>query len=223
MSHGELAARSLLGSPYADIHDQLGALWPTLGWIGALAMWRGASRAGGSASRFARWIGTSLAAWVALHVLVFGSYFYPAPRFYLGPCALVTLGFAVGCGLVAASAKTWGLPTTACVLVALLALGLPRPKLLGGPAEAPDPSVPRKVARWLSFTDKRRSHMTVPFDPVMAQALGLLPPPVVARIGSWGKLPLTDHVVRLAGRGMIPSEAIQKRRPSRLRRRSEGN
>jgi hypothetical protein len=218
MSHGGLAARCLLGLPSLDIHDQLGVAWPALGWIGALVVWRSQSRAGELERRRARWIATTLAAWIVLHLLVFGSYYYPAERFYLGPCALATLGFAAGCGLVAAAPRPWALPATAVALIALVAFSMQRPKLLGGPTEVPDPTVPRKVARWLAFTDRQRSERTVPFDPVIAQALGLLPPRVVARIGQWGRLPRTEHVIRLAGRGMIAAEEMAPPKEARRHR-----
>ena len=62
--------------------------------------------------------------------------------------------------------------------------------------------------RWLALGDDRRAGRTMPFDPVHAQALGLLTPDVVASIRTWGELPDTLHVRRLRANGTLPKLAL---------------
>ncbi len=57
--------------------------------------------------------------------------------------------------------------------------------------------------RWLAIGDERRSRRTMPFDPVHAQALGLLTPEVAAQVHAWGELPDTVHVRRLRANGFL--------------------
>jgi hypothetical protein len=71
-------------------------------------------------------------------------------------------------------------------------------------ARFPDQDVRAAFAAWRRLPEPRRARTLLPFDPVEAQALGLLPPRVVRRIGAWGELPPTAHVKRLRALGLIP-------------------
>jgi hypothetical protein len=73
-------------------------------------------------------------------------------------------------------------------------------------APFPDRDVRAAFAAWRRLPEKARAASTLPFDPLEAQALGLLPPAVVRQIHAWGALPPTVHVRRLRGLGIIPAE-----------------
>jgi len=214
LSHLGIAARVLLGLPGLRARHSLGLIWPILGWIAAVPFLRAtrAARADrrreGAGADLAPWIAAALFLWVAGHVVVFSLYFYPTSRFYLGPLALCTALFASACGLGWAQP---GLRTRVpAVLAALLALLLtvrgwtdlqkePLP-------EERDERTRSRFARWKDRGDDERAGRTVPFDPLFAQALGLLPPDVVDSVHVWGTLPPTVHVRRLRSLGVLPPE-----------------
>ncbi|HEX3527693.1 MAG TPA: hypothetical protein VH988_11540 [Thermoanaerobaculia bacterium] len=211
LSHLGIAARVLLGLPGLRARHSLGLVWPILGWIAAVPLLRttrAARRREGAVADLAPWIAAALLLWVAGHVVVFSLYFYPTSRFYLGPLALCTALFASACGL------GWSQPglrtRVPAILAALLALLLtvrgwtdlqkePLP-------EQQDERTRSRFARWKDRGDDERAGRIVPFDPLFAQALGLLPPDVAESVHVWGTLPPTVHVRRLRSLGVLPPE-----------------
>jgi hypothetical protein len=67
------------------------------------------------------------------------------------------------------------------------------------PLERAEPraAVARAVQSWKAIGDARRRRSVLPFDPIRAQAYGLLPPRLVARVRSWGKFPATRRYLTL--------------------------
>ena len=212
MSNLELAARTLLGLPMRLPHQTAGLLWPAVGWAAglwlAVAGWRRARPRGGhgDAAEGAGWIAGAVVAWVLGHGVLYALYFFPAPRFYMPPLAVPAVALAIGGGVLLARAG-W-VPGIAGGLVLLLFAG----SLVhgfGALRREPAPEVPvsdtrEAFARWLDLSSAERARRPVPFDPVEAQALGLLDPATVERIGAWGELPPTIQVRRLRGRGLLP-------------------
>ncbi len=213
LSHLELAARVLLGLPGMGVRHYLGHLWPILGWLAAIPLWRTAKRRHGDVAAFHRgvatWVAPALLLWTLGHVAVFSLYFYPASRFYLGPLALCLVLFAAACGLgfSRSDRRARLLAGAAAALVLSLAVS--------GFLDLRDEAVPNlrkertraSFTRWLRMGDERRAGRPMPFDPVHAQALGLLTPEVAAGIREWGELPNTVHVRRLRANGVLPSAA----------------
>lgn len=202
-SHLALAARVLLGLPGLGARHYLGLLWPILGWLAAIPLLRAARR---RHEDLAPWIGWALLLWTLGHIAVFSFYFYPAARFYLAPLALCLLMFAAACGVGLARPERWArlLAGAAATLVLLMTLQgffalrhqrQPRP---------PRERTRSKFTRWLALGDEKRAGRVMPFDPVHAQALGLLTPEVAAGIREWGDLPDTVHVRRLRLNGFLP-------------------
>jgi hypothetical protein len=209
LSHLGIAARVLLGLPGLRARHSLGLIWPILGWLAAVPLFRAARRREGPAADLAPWIFAALLLWVAGHVVVFSLYFYPTSRFYLGPLVLCTILLAAACGL------GWAQPSlrtrVPAILAALLALlltvrgwtDLQREPL----PEERDDRTRSRFARWKDRSDEERAGRIVPFDPLFAQALGLLPPEVVESVHVWGELPPTVHVRRLRALGLLPPAA----------------
>jgi hypothetical protein len=206
MSHLGVALRVLLGLPGLRVHHRLGLFWPILGWLAALPVVAAARRRGGAAGALAPWIAAVLALWTMGHVALFSLYFYPASRFYLAPLALCTALFATACGLgLAHPGLRSRLPSA---LAALIVLGL----TLQGWTELQRARRPRRrdertwsrFERWRSRSDAERAGRALPFDPLHAQALGLLTPEVVGSVHEWGTLPPTVHVRRLQDLGLLP-------------------
>jgi len=209
LSHLGIAARVLLGLPGLRARHSLGLLWPILGWLAAVPLFRAAKRREGPAGDLAPWIAAALFLWVAGHAVVFSLYFYPTSRFYLGPLALCTALLASACGL------GWShpglrtkLPSLLAALLALLLTVRGWTDLQKEPLpEERDERTRSRFARWKDRGDEQRAGRIVPFDPLFAQALGLLPPEVAESIHVWGTLPPTTHVRRLRALGVLPPEA----------------
>ena len=201
--HLGIAALVLGGVPNLPPHQVLGLYWPLAGWLAAPLLLRACRRRGGAAARIAPWLAAALLAWTLGHVAVFSLYFFPAPRFYLGPAALCLTLFAVACGaaLAAPRARVRRLAAAAALaaaaLFAIAAADFRREPAAGGEDDDPRPA----VARWLSQRDAQRAKRVMPFDPVHAQALGLLSPRALHDVESWGRLPPTVHVRRLREMG----------------------
>jgi hypothetical protein len=203
MSHLGVALRVLLGFPGLRVHHQLGLFWPIMGWLAALPVIAAARRRGVTVTP---WIAAALILWTLAHVALFSLYFYPASRFYLAPLALCTALLATICGLgLARPGLTSRLPAA---VAALLVLGL----TAQGWAELQRARQPRRrdertwsrFERWRSRSDAERAGRILPFDPLHAQALGLLTPEVVTSVHEWGTLPPTVHVRRLQDLGLLP-------------------
>jgi hypothetical protein len=205
LSHLELAFRVLLGIPGLRVYHYLGLFWPVAGWLAALPLYWIARR---RYPETTGWAALALLLWTLGHVAVFSLYFYPSPRFYLAPMALCTVLLATACG-VALSRPDRRLRLLAAAVAAAVVLlaarglvDLRREPLPGVETER----TRARFARWLAIGDERRASRTMPFDPVHAQALGLLTPDVAARIHAWGELPDTVHVRRLRANGFLPRE-----------------
>jgi 4-amino-4-deoxy-L-arabinose transferase-like glycosyltransferase len=207
LSHLELAVRVLLGLPGLAVRHYLGFFWPILGWLAAIPLLRVAKRRGGSAAEIAVWTAPALLLWLLGHVVVFSLYFYPASRFYLAPLALCLVLFAAACGLSLAQ------PRRRVRLVASAAAALVLFFTLQGFLALRKEPLPRlrkertraSFTRWLGRRDEARADRVMPFDPVHAQALGLLTPEVAAGVREWGELPNTVHVRRLRANGFLPA------------------
>lgn len=203
ISHLELALRVLLGIPGLGKRHYLGLLWPILGWLAAIPLFRIARRRWETAP----WIASALLLWTAGHVVVFSLYFYPASRFYLGPLALCLVLLACALGTM-----RWKIPAGIAAALILLLTVRAFAELRGEP---PPASLRRertraKFTRWLEIGDEKRARRTMSFDPVHAQALGLLTPEVAARVRSWGELPDTVHVRRLRANRTLESPRRQE-------------
>ena len=195
ISHLELALRVLLGLPGLGKRHYLGLLWPILGWLAAIPLYRAAKTRSETL-----WIALALLLWTLGHAVVFSLYFYPASRFYLGPLALCLVLFACGLGTL-----RWKIPAAVAAVLVLLLTVRTFAELR---SEPPPISLHKertraKFNRWLQIGDEKRARRTMPFDPVHAQALGLLTPEVAARVRSWGELPDTVHVRRLRANGVL--------------------
>ena len=138
----------------------------------------------------------ALLLWTLGHVALFSLYFYPSSRFYLAPLALclVLLATACGVGLSRPGRARW------------LAAAPPWPAWrCSRRGDSPSSGASRcristpsargaRFDRWLEIGDERRADRVMPFDPVHAQALGLLTPEVASQVHAWGELPDTVEV-----------------------------
>jgi hypothetical protein len=189
------------------VRHYLGFFWPILGWLAAIPLLRAAKRRGGHVAEIAAWTAPALLLWVLGHVAAFSLYFYPASRFYLAPLALCLALFAAACGLGLARPRRRVrlLASAAAALILFFTLQSflalrrePMPRLRKERTRA-------SFTRWLARRDEVRAGRVMPFDPVHAQALGLLTPEVAAGIREWGELPPTVHVRRLRANGFLPT------------------
>jgi hypothetical protein len=200
LSHLELALRIFLGIPGLRPHHYLGLLWPTAGWLAAIPLVRLARR---HQPELATWAAPGLLLWTLAHLAIFSLYFYPSSRFYLAPLALCLVLFATLCGVL------WDRSRGTALAAALLVTALTAWTFVQFQREPlPDLDTRRtraKLTRWLELGDARRQGRVMPFDPVHAQALGLLTPEVVARVRVWGELPDTVEVRRLRMNGFLPA------------------
>ncbi|HVT18202.1 MAG TPA: hypothetical protein VHQ90_18750 [Thermoanaerobaculia bacterium] len=204
-----LAARALLGLPGVSWDWYLGRFWPMLGWLAAPWLWLSARRAGrrgdGSAAALA-WAVAALVSWALCRMALMASYYFPAGRFYLPAHAVPLLCLAAACGLAACGPRRWLRPAgygTAAALLAVMAFDFRAFRRDIEPGEPPE-RIYRRFNRWIQLDDKERAAQQVPFDPLYAQALGLLDPEIVADIRQWGELPPTFHVLRLRRKGLLP-------------------
>ncbi|HXO28381.1 MAG TPA: hypothetical protein VOA80_13620, partial [Thermoanaerobaculia bacterium] len=206
----------LLGLPGLSPDSYLGLYWPSLGWLaGLLLAWRRRCHPAVGAAVLAA------ATAAAAHLVFYSLYFFPAARFLLPvmPLPLLAAGVACGLGIAGPGAAAPGAPgrrVSTCIRLGagLAAAGLVAAAVAGFaafrsmPVKAfPDQDVRAASAAWRQLPEQARTAITMPFDPVEAQALGLLPPPVVSRLRSWGTLPPTIHVRRLRALGVIPTPA----------------
>jgi hypothetical protein len=200
-SHLWLGARVLAGLPGGPIDQLLGWFWPLVGWLGVFWLARKARR--GSATLP---VGIALATWTLGHLVVYALYFYPGARFYLAPAAVVVTLFGVTGGLALGASKPVRWVAAVMLAVAAIAIGDAALAFRREPPSPPADSDPSAaVRRWLSESDAERARGTMPFDPLYAQALGLLRPEVVSGIHSWGALPSTPQVRRMRRSGLLSS------------------
>ena len=195
----------LLGWPGLSPDSYLGRYWPALGWLAALLLaWRRRRHPAMAAAALAA------AAVLAAHLVFYSLYFFPAARFLLPALAPPLLAVGVACGLGIAGPETatrWrevlaGLAAAGLVAAAVASFATFRSVRV---ATFPDQDVRAAFVTWRQLPERARAATTLPFDPVEAQALGLLPPDVVRQIRAWGALPPTVHVRRLRALGIIPA------------------
>ncbi|HSU80979.1 MAG TPA: hypothetical protein VLR69_01105, partial [Thermoanaerobaculia bacterium] len=192
-------------------HHYLGLFWPIAGWLAAIPLFRIARRRD---PQTAGWTALGLLLWTLGHAVVFSLYFYPASRFYLAPLALCVVLFATACGVALArlDLRTRLAAGAAVLLVALLAAwGLDNLRREPPPRVETERTRAR-FAKWLAKGDEWRSQRTMPFDPVHAQALGLLTPEVASQVHAWGELPDTVHVRRLRANGFLAARELESTR-----------
>jgi len=209
-------AEILLGLPGLSPDSYLGLYWPSLGWLaGLLLAWRRRSHPAVGAAVLAA------AGVAAAHLVFYSLYFFPAARFLLPvmPLPLLAAGVACGLGIAGPGAAAPGAPGRRGSAFIRLGAGLAAAGLVAAAvagfaafrsapvAAFPDQHVQAAFAAWRQLPDQARAASVMPFDPVEAQALGLLPPPVVSQLRSWGALPPTIHVRRLRALGVIPTPA----------------
>jgi hypothetical protein len=197
----------LLGLPGLEPASYAGLGWPAAGLVAGGLVFRRRHRLPAAAALL-----PASAAVLAAHLGFYSFYFFPAPRFLLAPLALPLLGAAVACGLgiSATSPARWVRPVSWLAAVAFagaIVSGFLSFRAQPPAARFPDQDVRAAFAAWLRLPEPRRARTLLPFDPVEAQALGLLPPRVVCRIGAWGELPPTVHVRRLRALGLVPIAA----------------
>ncbi|HEX4497187.1 MAG TPA: hypothetical protein VIE43_16060 [Thermoanaerobaculia bacterium] len=212
LSHLDLTLRVILGLPGLRPTHYLGYLWPLAGWLAAIPVYRWARRRYPELTACAA---PALLLWTLAHVIIFSLYFYPSPRFYMEPLALCLVLLATACGVTLARPGRWTRLTGAAGMVAVALLAAqgvvdlqnePLPNLDNERTRA-------HFHRWLEIGDERRSRRMMPFDPVYAQALGLLTPEVAAGIHAWGELPDTVHVRRLRANGTVPPGPVPQIEP----------
>ena len=243
ISHLRFYAQVLLGWPGLAPDSYLGLGWAALGWAaGLLLAWRRRRHPAVAAGTLAA------GAVVAAHLAFYSLYFFPAARFQLAPLALPLVGAAVACGLgiagpraapaAARASRAAGSPADQPLrpaAAASLATGLAGAAGLAAAVAAgflaftavpsgsfPDSDARAAFAAWRQLPETARAASTLPFDPVEAQALGLLPPAVSQQIGAWGALPATVHVRRLRGLGIIPDQPAARPAAGSLRDQPRG-
>jgi hypothetical protein len=202
-----LGARLLLGLPANVPQESLGELWPALSLVGILAIGWIARRRRDEPAQMLSAMAVAALAWIAVNLLFWGAYYYPSARFFLPLLALSTLvvaGLAGCCWELLASRRRM-------IVLALVAIALSTLRLAVAAREAMA-HVPRfgpemvreRVEAWWSLSDEERARGRVEFDPLEAQALGLLSPERMRSIREWGELPPTPHVRILRAMGRLP-------------------
>jgi hypothetical protein len=207
---GVFAGQVLLGIAGLRPLHYAGYVWPLMVWVGVPVLaWR----------RGQRWVAAAFVTCLLGHLVFFGTYFFPSSRFALFALAFCAagLGVAVGHGLASVAVSPRARWVSAAAVVGGIALAqlpaLASAGLLGdgleGAAPPRHPSadrVDREVERWIATDERVRAKRVVPFDPVYAQALGLLPQSRVRDIVHWGQLPETTQVTRLRQRDVAGSQ-----------------
>jgi hypothetical protein len=207
--HLELALHLFLGFPLGKYLPGMGPVWPTLAWLlgGAITLER-ALRSSAKERSVSLLVIGAFVTWILSHLLLFGTYFYPGTRFYLPPLALAWVllgGFTVH--LVRHASPVWravALATLALTAISVkseLENSLSRDRVPS--AELNERDVLAPFRSWLMTPDLERRELPVPFDPVRAQAMGLLSPATMSRISAWGELPETEHTWPLKARGIL--------------------
>jgi hypothetical protein len=200
-SAGEVV-RAVVGWPGDAPGWDLGPVWPFFGWL--TAAWV-ITRKRVPMRDPLRAACLMALLWTGVRVAVFAAYFYAAPRFLLaGYASVLTLASALVGIWFLRSRRKWAPSLVAAALVtvtgwslALYCVSLPR-------RLPPSEHLFRRFNRWIALDDDERVGREMPFDPLVAQAMGLLDPATVTQIHEWGTLPSTFHVRRLRRRRLLP-------------------
>lgn len=201
--HLWFGAQTLVGWPSPWVWEGYGWLWPLVGWSMGVVLALGAWRA--KADPTARWWVVGSTALLVAHGLFYALYAYPGGRFYWPTMALALVLFWLGVASCLRWVRGWpGWALTAGWL-ALAIWGCWAPIAAGLPkfGEWPDRNAPIReaVQTWLAAPSAQASPLAV--DTVVAQAMGLLPAPVLHRFRVGEELAKTPHVRRLVGLGQL--------------------
>ena len=205
IGHLEIALRTFLGQcfdPDAWSNTGLGNYWPPLAWIAGLWLARRAWRA----HRLAILPIVALVGWFAGHIVLHSLYFFPGPRYYCAPLAWAWVFVALAAVTLFKNKRIRPLLYgTGVVVAVLVTAGLSQVLVLENGRTSPrNVVVEHRLEEWRQLDDTARAGRIMPFDPVQAQALGLLTPRVRETIGAWGRVPLnTSQMRRLAAIGEL--------------------
>lgn len=196
----EFVTRAALGLPGLATYDSAGPFWPAAGLVLlALALGHAATRR--KLEGPVRGLAWGMALWVVFQFALYGGYFFGSARFLLPLLGVCAVAFGAGAAVLGSRGRRAHL---AAGLVAFGALMTTVYQVHGFESlrprrvfEVPSAAV---VESWLARSDAERAGARVPFDPVHAQALGLLPPRRLEAVHEWGELPDTIHVRRLRRR-----------------------
>jgi|CXWL01.1.fsa_nt_gi hypothetical protein len=201
--------RALLGLPGLRAAAYVGRWWPLVGWAVIALVARRQWADGSAPGRRLAIAGCGL--WIVLNVGTYGLYFFTATRFLLPLLAIATIGTAVGIDRSLDRLRQLSgrqlLPSM--LLLALVAVGGVSwwQRQRWEPARAPRErrQTASHVRTLMALGRSPAAAARFEFDPVYAQALGLLPERRRARLGSWG-LPGRDtsQLMRLRGLGCWP-------------------
>jgi len=209
-------ARPLFGLSGPGPDWSLGGLWPLLGWLASgwimVRRMRGTTGAPADCPAQLRFLPCSIRAltaalllWILVRLAFFGSYYYSAARFYLPAWAALLVLAAAGCGLYAVALPRRAWIAGIALLAMLVSLGCAFVRFRATLAPGPPPErIFRHFRGWMDLSDDERARQPVPFDPLLAQAVGLLDPETLREIHGWGTLPPTLHVRRLRRKGLLP-------------------
>lgn len=198
----EFVTRVALGLPGLVPHESPGPFWPAAGLL-LLALALGREILRRPLESPVPGLALGLALWLGCQIALYGGYFFASARFLLPLLGVFAVALGAGAALLGASGGSprrlgvWLLALGALVSTAHQARELEtnRPRRT---FEIPTATL---VNGWLARGDAARAGQPTPFDPVHAQALGLLPPERLAAVHEWGELPDTVHVRRLRRRG----------------------
>jgi hypothetical protein len=189
-----------LGVPASIRQEPLefGLLWPAVGWlVAAWLAWRFEQRA----------LVWAVGSWVGATLAFHSSFYWLTPRYYLPLLWVPALGAGVGLGWLAGHPNVRARAAAAIAAVLLLAVStFSFRRYANHPFPAPVLTANALVVdAWIRQTDAERATRTIPFDPLEAQALGLLGPDRLGGVQAWGELPDTEEVVRLRRLGALPA------------------
>jgi len=191
LPHAQVVWQALLGIPGLGETHYLGYLWPLLGWGAMLLVLRRPSSWSGTQIALAR----SAAWWAIATSITFVFYSWPLPRYLVGSHWIVLIGTF---GLLARRAAT-DRPGRAVIAVVLALLATGSSLALSLRADSAyvawrdlNSETRSGFNAWLRLSDAERAGRKMPFDPLRAQALGLLRFESASKIRCWG-LPIGHH------------------------------
>jgi len=202
-------ARMLAGTSQQHPIFLLGHWWPLLGWFGLAAAALVLPKHG--SGQRVRWLAGSLAVWVLGHAAFYAVYFALVSRYFLAPMAICIGSLAVGLHCLISKYPYATVRVGArALMIATVVLAVADLDRIPEPRDFRQPTDELKSAHgaWVGMGAEERAERDLPFDPVYAQAMGLLGPQIIDGIGAWGKLPRTSHVLRLVGIGVIKKREI---------------